>query len=75
MENQTKNALLVWGSTLAGGTGGWWVTGRICKSLGVKVAPWGPVVGGLIGALASAALSKNMLADSMEFPGSESEDL
>ena len=75
MDNQTKTALTVWASTIAGGAGGWWATQQICKSLGVSVNPWGQAAGGLLGAIAATVLVKNMMGDSVELPVIDPEEL
>jgi len=63
MDKSSKNALLIWAATIAGGAGGSWATTRMGASLGLRLGPWGAVAGALIGAVAGATLSKRMLGD------------
>jgi phage tail tape-measure protein len=61
MDQSSKNALLIWAATIAGGVGGSWATTRLGANLGVRLGPWGAVAGALIGAVAGATLSKRLL--------------
>ncbi|MEN8762291.1 MAG: hypothetical protein ABF290_07635 [Thiogranum sp.] len=63
MDKSTKNALLIWAATIAGGAGGSWASTRMGASLGLRLGPWGAVAGALIGSVAGATLSKRMLGD------------
>ena len=57
MNKRTWNALLIGGSTLAGGVAGSWLTSRAALSMGCNLGPWGVVGGAVVGALIGAALS------------------
>ena len=74
MDKNTQDALMVWAGTLAGGAGGWWTVAKLGARFGMNVGPWGTIAGGLLGALAGAALSKRFLeASQMPLPsGSDS---
>ena len=61
MDQNSKNALLIWAATIAGGVGASWATTRLGANLGVRLGPWGAVAGALIGAVAGATLSKQLL--------------
>jgi hypothetical protein len=63
MDQSSKNALVIWAATIAGGVGGSWVTTRLGANLGVRLGPWGAVAGALIGAVAGATLSKRLLEE------------
>lgn len=56
MNRRTWNALLIGGSTLAGGVAGSWGTARAGVNFGCQLGPWGVVVGAVIGALIGSAL-------------------
>jgi hypothetical protein len=57
MNRRTWNALLIGGSTLAGGVAGSWLTSKATVSMGCNLGPWGVVAGAVLGALIGAALS------------------
>ena len=61
MDKSSKNALLIWAATIAGGAGGSWATTKAGASFGLRLGPWGMVAGALLGAMAGATLSKRML--------------
>jgi phage tail tape-measure protein len=61
MDKSSKNALLIWAATIAGGAGGSWATTRAGATLGIRLGPWGAVAGAVIGAVAGATLSKRIL--------------
>ena len=73
MEKNTQDALTMWAGTIAGGAAGWWATGKLGARFGLAIGPWGAVAGGLIGALAGAALSKKLLEASQNVLQSESD--
>ena len=58
MDKSTKNALLIWAATIAGGAGGSWASTRMGATLGLRLGPWGAVAGALIGSSISIWLSR-----------------
>jgi hypothetical protein len=75
MDTSSKNALMIWAATIAGGVGGSWATTRLGASLGLRLGPWGAVAGGLIGAVAGASLSKRLLGEDAPLPEAELDQL
>jgi len=75
MDKTTKNALLIWAATIAGGAGGSWASTRMGATLGLRLGPWGVVAGALIGSVAGATLSKRMLGDAGAMPKVESDQM
>lgn len=73
MDKSTKNALLIWAATIAGGAGGSWVSTRMGATIGLRLGPWGAVAGALIGSVAGATLSKRLLGDVETMPEVELE--
>ncbi|MGB5299525.1 MAG: hypothetical protein WBM52_07750 [Thiogranum sp.] len=73
MDKSTKNALLIWAATIAGGAGGSWASTRMGATLGLRLGPWGAVAGALIGSVAGATLSKRLLGDVETMPEVELE--
>lgn len=73
MDKSTKNALLIWAATIAGGAGGSWASTRMGATLGLRLGPWGAVAGALIGSVAGATLSKRLLGDVEPMPEVELE--
>ena len=73
MDKSTKNALLIWAATIAGGAGGSWASTRMGATLGLRLGPWGAVAGALIGSVAGATLSKRLLGDVDPMPEVELE--
>lgn len=63
MDKSSKNALVIWAATIAGGAGGSWATTKLGARFGLSLGPWGVVAGALIGAVAGAALSKRVLGE------------
>ena len=61
METSTKDALVIWAGTIAGGAGGWWGVGRLGAAYGWKLGPWGALAGALAGAVLGATVTKRML--------------
>lgn len=57
MNKRTWNALLIGGSTLAGGVLGTWATARATVSFGCHFGPWGVVTGAVMGALIGSLLA------------------
>ncbi len=68
MNRGTWNALLIGGSTLAGGVAGSWATARAVTNFGCQLGPWGIVVGGVLGALIGSALAGGPPAPSRSEP-------
>ena len=68
MDKSSKNALLIWAATIAGGVGGSLATTRAGATLGLRLGPWGAVAGALIGAVAGATLSKRVLGNDETVP-------
>jgi len=58
MNERTWNALLIGGSTLAGGVLGTWASTRATVTLGCQFGPWGVVTGAVMGALIGSLLSR-----------------
>ncbi len=63
MDKSSKNALVIWAATIAGGAGGSWASTRLGARFGLALGPWGAVVGAVIGAVAGATLSKRLLGE------------
>jgi len=63
MDQNSKDALVVWAGTILGGAGGWLGSARLATAYGASLGTWGKVAGGLIGAVAGAALTKMMVSD------------
>ena len=65
MNKRTWNALLIGGSTLAGGVLGTWATSKAALSFGCHFGPWGAVTGAVMGALIGSwlAVGPNAPAD------------
>ncbi len=63
MDQNSKDALMVWAGTLLGGAGGWYGSSRLAATYAAPLGTWGPLVGGLIGAMAGATLTKMILSD------------
>ena len=63
MDQNSKDALVVWAGTILGGVGGWLGTARLASAYGHSLGTWGKVAGGLIGAVAGAALTKKVVSD------------
>lgn len=57
MDKTTMNALVIGGSTVAGGALGAWAGAKLGASYGVRAGPWGVVAGAVVGAVAGAAIS------------------
>ncbi len=57
MNKRTWHALLVGGSTLAGGVLGNWAASRATVSFGCQFGPWGAVTGAVMGALIGSLLA------------------
>ena len=57
MTKRTWDAMLIGGSTLAGGVLGTWATSRAAVAFGCHFGPWGAVTGAVLGALIGSALS------------------
>ncbi len=68
MDQHPKDALMVWAGTLLGGAGGWYGSSRIAAAYALPLGAWGPLVGGLIGAMAGSALTKKILSDPGAIP-------
>lgn len=62
MDQHSKDALVVWAGTILGGTGGWLGAARLAAAYGYQLGTWGKVAGGLIGAVAGAALTKKLVS-------------
>lgn len=69
MDQNSKDALMVWAGTFLGAAGGWYGVSRLAATYASPLGSWGPLLGGLVGATAGAALTKMMLSD----PGAVSE--
>ena len=57
MTKRTWDAMLIGGSTLAGGVLGTWATSRAAVAFGCHFGPWGAVTGAVAGALIGSLLS------------------
>ena len=66
MDQNSKDALVVWAGTVLGGAGGWLGSARLAAASGYSLGTWGKLAAGLIGAAAGGMLG--LLAD-MLFPG------
>lgn len=74
MDKSIKDGLMIAGSAVAGGWGGSWGTARIGALLGLRLGPWGALVGTAIGAMAGVALAKRMLANAEDAAELETQD-
>ena len=68
MNENSKDALVVWAGTILGGAGGWLGTVRLASAYGYSLGTWGKLAGGLIGAVAGAALTKMVVSDQGAMP-------
>ena len=68
MDQHSKDSLVVWAGTILGGTGGWLGSARLAATFGHSLGTWGKVAGGLIGAVAGAALTKKLVSDEVAMP-------
>lgn len=71
MNQQSKDALGIWATTLLGGLGGWWGAGRLATSFGIPLGTSGLVAGVILGATAGAVLGKLILQDPGAMASSE----
>ena len=56
MDKDKQNALLIGGSTVAGGALGAWAGAKLGATYGLRLGPWGVIAGSIIGTLAGATL-------------------
>ncbi|MGB5495034.1 MAG: hypothetical protein WBM97_11220 [Sedimenticolaceae bacterium] len=63
MDQHSKDALMVWAGTFLGAAGGWYGSSRLAATYASPLGSWGPLLGGLIGAMAGATLTKTILSD------------
>ncbi len=63
MDTNTKNALLIWAGTIAGGAGGAFAATKLGVTYGLRLGPWGALAGGVLGAVAGATLSKKAVME------------
>lgn len=68
MDQNSKDALVVWAGTILGGVGGWWGTARLAAANSYPIGTLGAVAGGLIGAVAGAALTKMIVTNEGAMP-------
>jgi hypothetical protein len=68
MDQNSKDALVVWAGTILGAAGGWLGSGRLAAGYGLPLGTWGKLAGGLIGAVAGAALTKMIVTDQNVIP-------
>ena len=68
MDQHSKDSLVVWAGTVLGGTGGWLGSARVAATFGYSLGTWGKLAGGLIGAVAGAALTKKLVSDQGAVP-------
>lgn len=74
MDQNSKDALVVWAGTIFGAAGGWWGASRLAAAQGLPLGTWGTVAGALLGALAGGALTKMVVGDPGAVPQIETED-
>lgn len=74
MDQNSKDALVVWAGTILGATGGWMGSSRLAGAYVGALGPWGKVAGGLLGAVAGAALTKMIVGDQGAMPSVEIEE-
>lgn len=74
MDQNSKDALVVWAGTILGAAGGWMGASRLAAAYAVSLGPWGKFTGGLLGAVAGAALTKKMVSDQGVMPAVEIEE-
>lgn len=68
MDQNSKDSLIVWAGTILGATGGWLGTTRLAAAYAVPIGTWGILAGGLLGAVAGAALTRTVLNDPGAIP-------
>ena len=68
MDQNSKDALVVWAGTVLGCAGGWLGSARLAAASGYSLGTWGKLAAGLIGAAAGAALTKMVISDQGEVP-------
>ena len=66
MQQTTQKALIIGGTSIAGGAAGNWAASRLATSFGMQLGPWGPLIGALVGALAGSLLSSRLAEESEE---------
>ena len=54
MDKDKQNALLIGGSTVAGGALGAWAGAKLGAAYGLRAGPWGVIAGSILGTLAGA---------------------
>ena len=59
MTKRTWNALMIGGSTLAGGVLGNWAGSRATLAFGCNFGPWGVAAGAVVGALIGTLLASD----------------
>jgi len=75
MDQNSKDALVVWAGTILGAAGGWMGASRLAAAYADGLGPWGKFTGGLLGAVAGAALTKKIMTDQGAMPQVEMEEL
>jgi len=63
MDTNTKNALILAASALAGTLAGRWAAPRIGAALGLTLGPWGSAAGAMIGGVIGVAVTKRMVGE------------
>ena len=74
MDQNSKNALVVWTGTILGAAGGYWGSARLATAYGLPLGTWGMVTGGLLGAVVGAALTKMVISNPGAIPRLDSEE-
>lgn len=75
MDKNSKDSLMVWAGTILGATGGWWGATRLAARYAMPLGTWGVLGGGVIGAIAGAALTKMIVGDQGAIPQFEEGEL
>lgn len=75
MDQYSKDSLVVWAGTILGAAGGWMGSSRLAAAYAVALGPWGKFAGGLLGAVAGAALTKKIVSNQGAMPQVEIEEL
>ena len=75
MEQYSKDSLVVCAGTILEADGGWMGSSRLAAAYAVALGPWGKFAGGLLGAVAGAALTKKIVSNQGAMPQVEIEEL
>jgi len=74
MDQNSKASLVVWAGTLLGGAGGWLGSARLAAAYAYPLGTFGKAVGGLVGAVAGAALTRMIVKGEGAIPQIETDE-